>query len=256
MLFRSGILDAYRYQYDLLGNKTGIEKQRRGYPEESGSYTYWYDPLGRLSQIQKDGQLQTTYGYDAFGNRVLKQEGEQKTTYRYNALNQLTGFQEIQQEVTTENGYTYDKRGNLQTKTENGQISRRYHYGALNRLEQVVNRTGETARYDYNGLGFRVGKQTSSVHPEKREACMDPLCRLQEQPLHPEHQIQYTIDLTRSYHNLLEQTKDDAVQTFLWDGNVAGMLEGEDANFYLPDELGSPLRLLDEAGELDRKSVV
>lgn len=245
-----GILDAYCYQYDLLGNKTGIEKQRRGYPEESGSYTYGYDPMGRLSQIQKDGQVQTTYGYDTFGNRVLKQEGEQKTTYCYNAMNQLVGFQEIQQEVTTENGYTYDKRGNLQTKAENGQISRRYHYGALNRLEQVVNRNGETAKYDYNGLGFRVGKQTGFIHPEKQEAYMDPLCHLQEQALHPEHQIQYTIDLTRSYHNLLEQTKDDAAQTYLWDGNVAGMLEGEDANFYLPDELGSPLRLLDEAGEL------
>lgn len=26
------------------------------------------DPLGRLSEIQKDGQMQTRYGYDAFGN--------------------------------------------------------------------------------------------------------------------------------------------------------------------------------------------
>ena len=30
--------------------------------------TYAYDPLGRLSEIQKDGQMQTRYGYDAFGN--------------------------------------------------------------------------------------------------------------------------------------------------------------------------------------------
>ena len=59
----------------MLGNKTGITKERRGLLEESGAYTYGYDALGRLSEIQKDGQMQTRYGYDAFGNRVLKEEG-------------------------------------------------------------------------------------------------------------------------------------------------------------------------------------
>mgnify|MGYP000535575228 CR=1 FL=1 len=65
---KEGILDRYTYLYDLLGNKTGITKERRGLEQESGSYTYGYDALGRLSEIQKDGKVQTQYGYDAFGN--------------------------------------------------------------------------------------------------------------------------------------------------------------------------------------------
>ena len=45
----------------MLGNKTGITKERRGLPEESGAYTYGYDALGRLSEIQKDRVAGTYY---------------------------------------------------------------------------------------------------------------------------------------------------------------------------------------------------
>lgn len=46
-------MDKYTYQYDLLGNKAGIEKQRRGLEEESGSYRYGYDALGRLKKVRQ-----------------------------------------------------------------------------------------------------------------------------------------------------------------------------------------------------------
>ena len=46
-----GILDRYSYTYDLMGNKTGITRERRGLREESGSYGYAYDALGRLAQV-------------------------------------------------------------------------------------------------------------------------------------------------------------------------------------------------------------
>ena len=58
---KEGILDCYTYEYDLLGNKTGITKERRNLEEESGAYTYGYDALERLSSIHKDGIRQTRY---------------------------------------------------------------------------------------------------------------------------------------------------------------------------------------------------
>ena len=54
---KENILDRYTYLYDLLGNKTGITKERRGLERESGQYRYGYDALGRLSEIQKDGNV-------------------------------------------------------------------------------------------------------------------------------------------------------------------------------------------------------
>ena len=73
---------------------------------------------------------------------------------------------------------------------------------------------------------------------------------MESQNIHPEKKIQYTIDLTRSYHNLLQKEEDGKPQSYLRDGNVAGMLENGQESYYLQDEMGSPLRLMDKDGDL------
>ncbi len=73
---------------------------------------------------------------------------------------------------------------------------------------------------------------------------------MESQNIHPDKKIQYTIDLTRGYHNLLQKEEDEKTQSYLWDGNVAGMLENGQESYYLQDEMGSPLRLMDKDGDL------
>ena len=247
---REGVSDRYTYLYDLTGNKTGITKERRGLEAESGAYAYGYDALGRLSQIQKDGKLQTRYGYDAFGNRVLKEDRAGRTTYRHNALNQL--ITEIREEGSAETAlwkvYQYDKRGNLTRITENGQMTQQYVYGALNRLEEAVNGAGKAAKYQYNGLGHRVGKLEGRL-PADQTGKLDPQSRI-DREIGNLTQIHYTIDLTREYHNLLEKTEGEKRQTYFWDGNVASYEENGKQSYYLQDELGSPLRIADESGTI------
>ena len=67
-----------------------------------------------------------------------------------------------------------------------------------------------------------------------------------------ERQIRYTLDVTRHYHNLLklEEGQGRKDQTFYWDGNVAAMEEDGLESYYLQDDLGSPMQLLDENGEI------
>ncbi|OUN32465.1 hypothetical protein B5G27_15605 [Lachnoclostridium sp. An76] len=247
---REGVSDRYTYLYDLTGNKTGITKERRGLEAESGAYAYGYDALGRLSQIQKDGKLQTRYGYDAFGNRVLKEDRAGRTTYCHNALNQL--ITEIREEGSAEmvlrKAYQYDKRGNLTRITENGQMTQQYVYGALNRLEEAVNGAGKAAKYQYNGLGHRVGKAEGRL-PADQTGKLDPQSRI-DREIGNLTQIHYTIDLTREYHNLLEKTEGEKRQTYFWDGNVASYEENGRQRYYLQDELGSPLRIADESGTI------
>ena len=216
--------------------------------------------MGRLAGVSKDGQPLRTYEYDAFGNRSLLREGGRETAYVYNAMNQLIQKTDVMNEET----YAYDKRGNLSLILENGDIRDRYLYGALNRLEQAVNGKGEAAAYTYNGLGHRVGKITGAMEGMagmqdgtgsgilKGTDVIDPLSRLKEQTIRPETKIEYTIDLTRQYHNLLEKEEGGNTQSYLWDGNVAGMREetGKGSCYYLQDELGSPIRLMDWNGEL------
>ena len=236
---KEGILDHYTYEYDLLGNKTGITKERRNLEEESGAYTYGYDALERLSSIHKDGIRQTRYTYDAFGNRTGKEEQGTQIRYRYNSLNQLVSQtdQNADGSVSRES-YRYDRRGNLSQILKDGQVKNQYVYGAINRLEQAVNGSGAKANYLYNGLGHRVGK----------EIILDPTKQLSGQSQKPDSRIDYLIDLTREYHNLLEKTEDGISQTYFWDGNVAAFEESGKRSYYLQDELGSPLRIEDELG--------
>ena len=235
---KEGILDRYTYTYDFVGNKTGIRKERRGLTKESGTYTYGYDALDRLESIRKDNVLETQYRYDAFGNRIKKESEEHQTSYWYNSLNQLINLTDKSQEGTSRETYLYDRRGNLSQVIRDGTVKNRYVYGALNRLEEAVNVAGETAKYQYHGLGHRVGKEIS----------LDPTKQLSGQSQKPDSRIDYLIDLTREYHNLLEKTEDGISQTYFWDGNVAAFEESGKRSYYLQDELGSPLRIEDESG--------
>ena len=166
---QESILDRYTYLYDLLGNKTGITKERRGLERESGQYRYGYDALGRLSEIQKDGEIQTRYGYDAFGNRTWKEE------------------------------------------------------------------SGE--------------RKQEGVLPKEKLEKLDPQRRVGME-IGNSRQITYTLDLTRQYYNLLERTEESQSQRYFWDGNVAAYEENGERNYYLQDELGSPLRIEDSAGTI------
>ena len=241
---QEGVIDRYTYLYDLLGNKSGITKERRGLERESGHYRYGYDALGRLAEIQKDGQMQTRYGYDAFGNRTWKEESGERTSYQYNVINQMVS--EKHGELLK--AYSYDKRGNLTGIQENGAWKKQYVYGAINRLEEAVDAAGKQARYQYNGLGHRVGKQEGVLPKEKLEK-LDPQSRIGME-IGNSQQITYTLDLTRQYYNLLERTEENRNQRYFWDGNVAAYEENGEWNYYLQDELGSPLRIEDSAGIL------
>ena len=77
---QEGILDRYTYLYDLLGNKTGIIKERRGLERESGQYRYGYDALGscqkskrteRYSTVMVMMPLETVHGKKNAGNKPL-----------------------------------------------------------------------------------------------------------------------------------------------------------------------------------------
>lgn len=244
-----GILDQYQYEYDLIGNKTGIRKQRRGLSIESGAYHYGYDALGRLQNVIKDGVLQRSYTYDAFGNRIRQDEKGSKTVYTYNALNQLIH----QDDTEGETEYRYDRRGNLVQTLKNGAIRNQYIYGALNRLEHTINAEGKSAGYIYNGLGHRVGQDIGTGKDFYGAEMLNPLCQLNMLDLNPEERIQYTIDLTRDYNNLLQMLSEKKEQSYFWDGLIAGYTEGDSqeiTDFYLLDELSSPLRLADREGDI------
>ena len=225
--------ERYHYGYDVMGNKITAEKERLDLPEDSGNFSYGYDELNRLIHVSQNGKTLRSYGYDAFGNRSSKTEyqtaGELVTTYRYNTKNQL--MQETDAGGTKD--YAYDHRGNLLSVTSGEEVLRAYGFDAANQMSSSMGRTDGTiqkAVYQYNGLGHRMGQSIATGDAA------------------PARTIRYTLDLTRQYHNLLQKTGNGPDQTYFWDGNVAGMEEEGRDHFYFQDDLGSPMRLADEAG--------
>jgi RHS repeat-associated protein len=225
--------ERYHYGYDVMGNKITAEKERPGLPEDSGSFSYSYDELNRLIHVSQNGKTLRSYGYDAFGNRSRKTEyqtaGELVTTYRYNTKNQL--MQENDAGGTKD--YAYDHRGNLLSVTSGEEVLKAYGFDAANQMSSSMGRTDgiiQKAVYQYNGLGHRMGQSIATGDAA------------------PARTIRYTLDLTRQYHNLLQKTGNNQEQTYFWDGNVAGMEEEGRDHFYFQDDLGSPMRLTDEAG--------
>lgn len=183
------VLDSYEYGYDKAGNLISSGQKREGKPEATGNYEYVYDEIGRLNGVIKDGRHLRSYTNDAFGNRTRLDEAGARTEYTYNKANQLMRA-DSPYGITT---FEYDKRGNVIHKHTEGSekdASVDYTYGANSRLIQAVKNTaGEslTARYAYNGLGMRVSRTTAAGS------------------------IEYILDRTRMYNNLLESIQTDSL---------------------------------------------
>ena len=58
------------------------------------------------------------------------------------------------------------------------------------------------------------------------------------------------MDYTRKANNLLEESDGTTTVRYLWDGRAAVRKEGKESLYYLHDELGSPIRLLNNQGEM------
>ncbi len=132
---------------------------------------------------------------------------------------------------------------------------------------EIKDGTGKRAEYTYNAFGNRIGQDIYGFEADNGipEAAG-------QKPQNPEQQIYYTLDLTRQYYNLLisEDKAGQKEQTFYWDGNVAAVttnaakavMASKDATaanaaaeegldcYYLQDDLGSPMQLVDEEGEI------
>lgn len=108
--------------------------------------SYTYDNVGRLTAENTNTKIgtgngidkNTTYAYDAVGNRTQRVQGENTYSYTYNGLNQLTG---IKKNNAVDATYDYDARGRQsqqiqKTAGEDDTITT-YQYDAAGNLSQT-----------------------------------------------------------------------------------------------------------------------
>jgi RHS repeat-associated protein len=229
----------------VLGNKISQKKKRSSIEEDNGRLDYQYDALNRLKCVVQGGNILREYEYDAFGNRIKKIEyiegQEEQTSYTYNERNQLLTESTDGKVVQ----YSYDRRGNL-TKLKSGdEVSKQFTFDAANQMTKTIETQGSMRKsvvFEYNGLGYRTSQEINCLTENNAET--------------PQKRIEYITDMTRQYHNLLQMTTWDyqnaepVYQKFIWDRNVVGLEKDRSKNFYLLDDLGSPMELLEEDGRI------
>ena len=130
------------------------------------------------------------------------------------------------------------------------QLLKAFTFDAANHMTaalQIKDGVENTARYTYDALGNRTGQDTYTRETDNPAPAID-----HKAPQDPEQHIRYTLDLTRQYHNLLltQDTATGKKQTFHWDANVAAIQETGQNSYYLQDDLGSPMLLTDEQGQI------
>ncbi len=112
---------------------------------------------------------------------------------------------------------------------------------------------GKARSYSYDGLGNRMGIKEYERKIGYGEDGLKIILEENLSELTPSYEESYILDRTRVYHNLLQNKTikrgSQAIQSYIWDFNVAYMEEGEKEFTYLQDELGSTIRLLEQGGE-------
>lgn len=214
----------FDYTYDNEGNLISVTAI--GIPDFGqllGETGYTYDNINQLTGVTYPNASQESYDYDNSGNRsmISLPEADPLTSY-YDEADHLTygGVGEAT--------YTYDRRGNLTTKSEAGELTV-YHWDHENQLIQIDFHDGSFVSYAYDALGRRINKSFSDG--TEIDYFYDGLNIIQEFDQSGQTLAKYTHTLTLDH--------------------PISMTRAGETYFYLYDQLGSVIGLSDGASTLE-----
>lgn len=130
-------ISSYTYTLDDVGNRTQMV-------DTSGTATYGYDDLYRLTGATYPNSDVQSYSYDEQGNRLTKVDNGNTTNYAYDDADQMTLAGGV--------SHSYDNNGN---QTAAG--SDTFAWDAENRLTST-DIGGVASTYVYNGAGLRASR--------------------------------------------------------------------------------------------------
>ena len=210
------VLLNFDYAYD--GNGNCVRKSGEKYQNE-----YTYDRMNRLVGAVQDGE-EEKYAYDLVGNRLKKESVQGTESYHYNVKNQLTHIHNGGNTLR----YLYDKQGNL--LEEKGKTRRKqYSYDAANRQVSIASAEADGAigkllqsnRYDGEGLRYET-EENGKI-------------------------IRFLFD----WGELAQENREGEETRYVRGHSpIALNRGGKDRNYFVQDEMGSTLFLLDQNHEI------
>ena len=197
---------------------------------------YTYDSLNRIQSVvevhgtpagQSPQDYAQLFAYDRWGNRTINPAssgvGLNTKQFTVDAATNRLGVPGGQSGVMS-----YDSAGNLTTDTYTGAGTRTYD--AENRMITAADNTGQTSRYTYDADGNRVRRQIASSQEEWQVYGMDG-------------------ELLAEYHASASPTAPEKEYGYR-NGQLMVIASGEEIQWLVPDHLGTPRIILDQAGNL------
>jgi RHS repeat-associated protein len=145
------------YDYDATSNIISITDRKA----KERSQQFNYDALYRLTAAT-GSYGQTSYHYDAVGNRTAREQSGKLEAYSYanNSNRLLNVISEGEQGQLQTRNLDYDAVGNITRDMIDG-AGKQLSYGANNRLQQVDVANQQLAGYEHNAKGQRVIKRVN-----------------------------------------------------------------------------------------------
>jgi RHS repeat-associated protein len=159
----SSVSGAHPYAWSvLMRDNNGRIRQRQ--ETINGSTTTWeyaYNPIGRLTDVKKDGVAVESYAYDLNGNRLTE-----INTSR-GIIGRSFGYSDEDHVLTAgSEDYQFDVDGFLQSKTTAGATTS-YSYSSLGELQTVWLSNGDILSYLHDPMGRRIAKKVNGAIVEK-----------------------------------------------------------------------------------------
>ena len=101
-----------------------------------------------------------------------------------------------------------------------GNTSKRFVYGAANRLDKVIDSSGLASEYIYDAAGQRVKEIIGNVETE------------------------YIVDHSKEHSNLVQRKRNGMNQRFIWEDSIPLAIKGDEEYYYLVDMQGTPMHLM------------
>lgn len=140
------VISSFEYTYDNVGNRLTMI-------DTTGTTTYTYDNLYRLSTVTYPSSRYVTYSYDKAGNRLSMTDAGTTTNYSYDEVNQLISTSTSGTTLT----YAYDLCGNT-TSTTGASITKNYTWNISGEMTclTITGTSNATNTMKYNGEGMRT----------------------------------------------------------------------------------------------------
>jgi RHS repeat-associated protein len=225
------------YSYTLTRDLAGrISSKSETVEGQTNVYDYTYDTAGRLTQVKRNGNIESSYAYDSNSNRTSGTVDGSSFTSTFDSQDRLLTF--------NTNGYTYTQNGEVSHISKPPMNDRIYTYGVLGNLHLFTSPTGDAFDYSQDAKLRRVARRKNGTvewrymyTANRVVAQLDGTSLIKKEFVHGTSDLaaDYMIDGSNKYRLIKDQLGSVRLVVNVTDGTIAERLDYDEWGKVLRD---------------------